>query len=387
MKIQLADRIKNLPPYLFAEIDRLKAEQLKKGVDIIDLGIGDPDHPTPKHIIEALQKGAGDPANHQYPSYSGMPRFRQAASHWMKGRFGVALDPETEVVSLIGSKEGIANFPLAFVNPGDVVLVPSPGYPPYNTGTLFAGGQPYFMPLKRENRFLPDLDAVPADVVKRARVIHINYPNNPTGAVAGKDFFKRVIAFAQRNDVIVCSDAAYCEQYEGEKPVSFLEIEGAREVGIEFHSLSKTYNMTGWRIGFACGNKDIVSGLGKVKTNIDSGIFQAVQWAGVAALEGDQGCVEEMRGIYRNRRRVLVEGLKKIGWDVASAEAAFYVWAANPKGFDSKGIAVKVLEESGIVITPGNGFGAGGEGYVRFALTRDEKRIGEAIERLAKLHL
>jgi LL-diaminopimelate aminotransferase len=387
MDIRLADRIKNLPPYLFAEIDRLKAEQRKKGVDLIDLGIGDPDQPTPRHIVEALQKAASDAANHQYPSYEGMPRFREAAAVWMKRRFGAALDPATEVVALIGSKEGIANFPLAFVNPGDVVLVPSPGYPPYKTGTLFAGGQPYFLPLKRENGFLPDLDAVPADVLKRAKVLHVNYPNNPTGAVAGRDFFRRVVEFARKNGVIVASDAAYCEQYEGEKPTSFLEVDGAREVGIEFHSLSKTYNMTGWRIGFACGNKDVIAGLGKVKTNIDSGIFQAVQWAGVAALEGDQGCVEDMREIYRNRRRVLVEGLKKIGWDVASAAAAFYVWVAVPKNYDSKTLAMKVLEEAGVVITPGVGFGGGGEGYVRFALTRDEKRIAEAVERLAKMKL
>lgn len=387
MEIRLADRIKNLPPYLFAEIDRLKTEQRKKGVDLIDLGIGDPDQPTPKHIVEALQKAAADGANHQYPSYEGMPRFRQAAASWMKSRFGVALNPETEIVSLIGSKEGIANFPLAFVNPGDVVLVPSPGYPPYNTGALFAGGRPYFMPLKRENRFLPDLDAVPADVLRQAKIMHVNYPNNPTGATAGKDFFERVVAFAKKNDIIVASDAAYCEQYEGEKPLSFLEVEGAREVGVEFHSLSKTYNMTGWRIGFVCGNKDVVAGLGKVKTNIDSGVFQAVQWAGVAALEGDQTCVEDMRKIYRNRRHVLVDGLKKIGWDVASAEAAFYVWVAVPKGYDSKRLAMKALEEVGVVITPGVGFGEGGEGYVRFALTRDEKRIEEAVDRLEKLKL
>lgn len=387
MDIRLADRIRNLPPYLFAEIDRLKAEQRKKGVDLIDLGIGDPDQPTPPHIIEALQRAAADPANHQYPSYEGMLRFREAAAAWMKGRFGVSLDPATEVVSLIGSKEGIANFPLAFVNPGDVILVPSPGYPPYNTGALFAGGEPYFMPLKRENRFLPDLDVLPADVLKRAKLMHVNYPNNPTGAVADRAFFEKVIAFAKKNDIIVASDAAYCEQYEGEKPLSFLELDGAREVGIEFHSLSKTYNMTGWRIGFACGNKALVAGLGKVKTNIDSGVFQAVQWAGVAALEGDQACVEKMRGVYKNRRQALVQGLKKIGWDVASASAAFYVWVAVPKGYDSKKLAMKALEEAGVVITPGVGFGAGGEGYVRFALTRDEKRIAEAVDRLAKLKL
>ncbi len=385
MKRILADRIKHLPPYLFAEIDRLKAEQMKKGVDVIDLGVGDPDLPTPKHIIQALQKAAEDATNHQYPSYSGMNRFREAAANWMKKRFGVSLNALTEVVSLIGSKEGIANFPLAFVNPGDVVLIPSPGYPPYKSGTLFAGGVPYDMPLRRENKFLPDLKTIPEDVARKAKVIHINYPNNPTGAIAGPDFYKDVIAFAKKHDIIVCSDAAYCEQYDQVKPVSFLEIEGARDVGIEFHSLSKTYNMTGWRIGFACGNADIIAGLGKVKTNIDSGIFQAVQWAGIAALEGDQGCVEDMRKIYRKRRQLVTQGLKKMGWDVACAEAAFYIWVAVPKGQTSKTFSMKALEEAGVVITPGNGFGDGGEGYVRFALTRDDKRLQEALQRLSKI--
>ncbi|QQR82040.1 MAG: LL-diaminopimelate aminotransferase [Deltaproteobacteria bacterium] len=381
----LAERIKNLPPYLFAEIDRLKAEQIKKGVDVIDLGVGDPDVATPKHIIQALQKAAEDAANHQYPSYTGMNSFREAAATWMKNRFGVSLDPVSEVVSLIGSKEGIANFPLAFVNPGDVVLVPSPGYPPYHSGALFAGGVPYHMHLKRELGFLPDLEAIPADIVARAKVMHVNYPNNPTGAIAGKDFYERVIAFAKKHNIIVCADAAYVEQYDQVKPISFLEVPGARDVGIEFHSLSKTYNMTGWRIGFACGNKDIIAGLGKVKTNIDSGIFQAVQHAGIAALTSDQGCVDEMRQIYRRRRQLLVSGLKKLGWDVASAAAAFYVWVAVPKGSDSKTFAKKVLEEAGIVITPGVGFGEGGEGYVRFALTRDENRLQEALQRLEKI--
>ena len=387
MKIELADRIKHLPPYLFAEIDRLKAEQIKKGVDVIDLGVGDPDLPTPNPVIKALQKAAEASENHRYPSYTGMNRFREAAAGWMKKRFGVLLDSLTEVVSLIGSKEGIANFPLAFVNPGDVVLVPSPGYPPYNSGALFAGGVSYSMPLKRENRFLPDLNAIPADVAKKAKVMHINYPNNPTAAVAGKEFYKKVIDFAKRNNVIVCSDAAYCEQYDKEPPVSFLEVEGAREVGIEFHSLSKTYNMTGWRIGFACGNREVIAGLGKVKTNIDSGIFQAVQWAGVAALEGDQKCVEEMRSVYRRRRNLMMKGLQALGWDVASSAGAFYLWVAIPKGFDSKGFAMKVLNEAGVVITPGNGFGDGGEGYIRFSLTCEDSRLKEALLRLKKIKI
>ncbi len=412
MKIELADRIKNLPPYLFAEIDRLKAEQTQKGVDVIDLGVGDPDLPTPGHIIEALKKTASDAENHRYPSYSGMNRFREAAAHWMKERFGVSLNPLAEVVSLIGSKEGIANFPLAFVNPGDVVLVPSPGYPPYNSGTLFAGGEPYFMPLRRENGFMPDLKAIPEKILRRAKAIHINYPNNPTGALATPNFYREVIAFAKKHNVIVCSDAAYVEQYDQERPSSFLEFEGARDVGIEFHSLSKTYNMTGWRIGFACGNADVIAGLGKVKTNIDSGIFQAVQWAGIAALEGDQKCVEDMRVVYRRRRNLVVGGLKKLGWDVACAASAFYIWVAvsdpsrtgkagcfdssrgaNPdspprtphRDYDSTSFAIKVLEETGIVITPGNGFGEGGEGYVRFSLTAPDARLQEALERLKKI--
>ncbi len=382
MRVTLADRIKDLPPYLFAEIDRLKALQIKKGIDVIDLGVGDPDLPTPPHIIQALQKAAADPANHRYPSYSGMNQFREAASRWVKKRFRVTVDPETEVVSLIGSKEGIANFPLAFVGPGDVVLVPSPGYPPYTSGTLFAGGTPFFLPLKRENRFLPDLDSVPLEVLARTKVLHINYPNNPTSAVADRDFFKSVVSFARRHHLIVASDAAYSELYDRNPSPSFLEIEGAREVAIEFHSLSKTYNMTGWRIGFACGNRELVEGLGKIKTNIDSGIFQAVQWAGIAALEGDQKCVEEMRDVYRRRRHLMVTGLQALGWDVACAEGAFYLWVAVPKGYDSKRFAIKVLEACGIVITPGNGFGAGGEGYVRFALTQEEKRLTQALERL-----
>lgn len=386
MRIELAERIKHLPPYLFAEIDRLKAEQIKKGVDVIDLGVGDPDQPTPKHIIEALQKSAEDPANHQYPSYTGMVSFRESASRYMKRRFGLDLDPIAETVSLIGSKEGISNIPYAFVNPGDVVLIPSPGYPPYTSGTLFAGGTPYFMPLKRENGFLPDLKAIPGDILKRARIIHINYPNNPTAAIAPKSFFESVVAFAKENNLIVCSDAAYIEHHaEGEKPVSFLEIPGARDVAIEFHSLSKTYNMTGWRIGFACGNRDIVAGLGKIKTNVDSGVFQAVQFAGIAALDSDQGCVQSMRDLYAKRRTTLVNGLKSLGYDVASAGATFYVWVAVPKGETSKAFAMKVLEKTGIIITPGNGFGDAGEGYVRFALTKDVVRLEEALQRFKKL--
>ena len=282
-----ADRLRKLPPYLFKEIDRKKTELRAKGIDLIDLGIGDPDLPTPSHIIEAMKQAVGEPVNHRYPSYSGMLEFRAAVAQWYKKRFGVDLDPEKEVLTLIGSKEGIAHLPLAFINPGDVSLVPSPGYPVYNIATLFCGGESYAMPLLRENGFLPDLDAVPADVVRRAKVMFINYPNNPTAAVADRGFFEKVVTFAARNHILVCHDAAYSEvAYDGYRPPSFLQARGAKDVGIEFHSLSKTYNMTGWRLGFAVGNADVIAALGKIKSNIDSGAFNAIQMAGIAALIG-----------------------------------------------------------------------------------------------------
>ncbi|MDY6987663.1 MAG: LL-diaminopimelate aminotransferase [Thermodesulfobacteriota bacterium] len=386
MTIEKSERLKRLPPYLFKEIDRQKEEVRAKGTDIIDLGVGDPDLPTPPHIIEALKVAAADPANHQYPSYSGMDDFNGAAAAWYKGRFDVDLDPGREVVTLIGSKEGIAHLPLAFINPGDVALVASPGYPVYHIGTQFAGGEPYFMDLLKENGFLPDLSAIPADVAKRARVMFINYPNNPTAAVADRAFFESVIAFAEEHDVMVCHDAAYSEMaYDGYRPMSFLEVDGARPVGIEFHSLSKTYNMTGWRIGFAVGNQEVISGLGQVKSNIDSGAFQAIQIAGMAALEGDQRCVEEMRQTYLERRDILVEGLRGVGFSVEKPRATFYIWMEVPKGYTSAGMTSRLLTDAGIVTTPGNGFGAAGEGYVRMALTVTSDRLREAVDRIQSI--
>ena len=278
MRIEKAKRIEQIPPYLFAEIDKKKEEMRKKGMDLIDLGIGDPDLSTPEPIIERIKKAAEDPGNHHYPSYEGMFQFRQAAGNWFERRFHISFDPKTEVLALIGSKEGIAHIPLAFVNPGDYVLVPSPGYPVYRVSTLFAGGTPYFMPLLKENGFLPKLSDIPKEVAERSKLLFINYPNNPTAAIAERPFFEEVVAFARRYGIIVCHDAAYSElAFDGYRPLSFFEIEGAKEVGIEFHSLSKTFNMTGWRVGFAVGNPEIVSGLGRVKTNIDSGVFQAIQ--------------------------------------------------------------------------------------------------------------
>ena len=388
MTIEKSERLKCLPPYLFKEIDRQKEEVRAKGVDIIDLGVGDPDLPTPPHIIEALKVAAADPANHQYPSYSGMDDFNRTAAAWYKGRFDVDLNSSNEVVTLIGSKEGIAHLPLAFINPGDIALVASPGYPVYHIGTQFAGGEPYFMDLLKENGFLPDLSAIPTDVARRAKVMFINYPNNPTAAVADRAFFESVIAFAEEHEVIVCHDAAYSEMaYDDYRPISFLEVDGAKSVGIEFHSLSKTYNMTGWRIGFAVGNHEVLRGLGQVKSNIDSGAFQAIQIAGMAALEGDQGCVEGMRHIYQERRDILVDGLRALGFSVEKPRATFYVWMEVPEGYTSAGMTSRLLTEAGIVTTPGNGFGAAGEGYVRMALTVTAKRLRETVERIQSIGL
>ncbi|WP_297209735.1 MULTISPECIES: LL-diaminopimelate aminotransferase [Thermodesulfovibrio] len=385
MQIQYAERIRTLPPYLFAAIDQMKREALAKGADLIDLSIGDPDIPTPKHIVEAMKKAVENPEHHRYPSYEGMFSYRQAVSRWYKRRFNVELDPEKEVLSLIGSKEGIGHIPLAFIDPGDVVLVPSPGYPVYPVGTKFAGGIPYFMPLREENNFLPDLKAIPEDVCSRAKLMFINYPNNPTSAGATIDFYKEVIYFARKYNIIVCHDAAYSEVYYEERPVSFLEIEGAKEVGIEFHSLSKTYNMTGWRIGYAVGNRDIIAGLGKVKTNLDSGVFQAIQEASIVALDTDDQILKEIRDIYKERRDILYEGLKSKGFDLRKPNATFYLWVKVPRGTNSIEFVGRLLKEAEVLCTPGVGFGEYGEGYIRFALTQPKERIREAVNRIGRL--
>ena len=383
MKFDYSQRLSQLPPYVFIEIDRKKKEAIQQGIDIIDLGVGDPDLPTPQHIRDAMKKAIDEPKYHRYPFGPGLLEFRKAIARWYKVRFGVELDAGNEVHALIGSKEGIGHIHLAFVNPGDVVLCPEPAYPVYKIGTIYAGGTPYFMPLLEENDFLPDLDSIPEEITTKTKMLFINYPNNPTGACANKDFFRRVIEFARKNDIIVVNDAAYSEiYYEGKKPISFLEFPGAKEVGIEFHSLSKTYNMTGWRIGWACGNRSILKGLSMVKENIDSGVFGAVQVASIEALNGPQDCVDEMRRIYERRRNFLSEGLKKTGWRVKRPEATFYIWAKVPEGYSSLQCVENLLEEAGILSTPGNALGPSGEGYVRFSLTVDEKRIEEAVERL-----
>lgn len=387
MIFEKAERLRHLPPYLFAEIDKKKKEVAARGVDIISLGIGDPDLPTPKHIVERLKNAAEDPKNHKYPDYEGLYEFRAAASKFVAQRFGVKFDPATEVVSLIGSKEGIAHIPLAFVNPGDYVLVPDPAYPVYNIGTLFAGGISYIMPLKEENGFLPDLKAIPEDVLKKTKIMHINYPNNPTSATADKTFFEEVVKLALKYKFIVCHDMAYSELFYEDKPISIFNVDGAKEVAIEMHSLSKTYSMTGWRIGFAVGNPSIIEGLGKIKTNVDSGIFQAVQEAGIEALTGSQEKVDEYRQIYKERRDFVVNKLSALGYSFFYPKATFYVWVKTPNNAPSREFCTKLLEEAGVVVTPGVGFGEHGEGYFRIALTVDIKRIEEAFNRISKIKI
>jgi LL-diaminopimelate aminotransferase len=381
-----SERLRALPPYLFAELDRMKQEQVKKGVDIISLGIGDPDLPTPPHIIRALAETAADPANHQYPSYEGMLSFRKAAADWYRSRFAVALDPAKEVLTLIGSKEGIGHLSLAFVNPGDVVLVPDPGYPVYAAGTLFAGGECHCMPLTPARKFLPDLEAIPGGVLRRAKILWLNYPNNPTGAVAPRDFLSHAVEFARKHRLILAHDAPYSEiAYDGYRPESVLALPGACEVAIEYHSVSKTYNMTGWRLGFAVGNPEILAGLGRVKQNLDSGVFQAVQYAGIAALTGSQDCVADNCRIWQERRDVLIAGLQDMGFAVSPPQATFYAWVPVPRGFTSSTFCVELLVKTGVVVTPGNGFGATGEGFVRAAFTVKVERIREALDRIRKL--
>jgi len=377
-----------LPPYLFAQIDQKKREKLAQGVDVIDLGVGDPDLPTPKPIVEAMQRAVEKPEHHRYPSYEGMLSFRQAVADWYKRRFGVELDPQKEVVALIGSKEGIAHFPLAFVNPGDVVLCPDPAYPVYKIGTLFAGGEPYILPLKEENGFLPDFKSVPKDVLKRAKIIWVNYPNNPTSATATESFYKELIEWAKENNIIVASDLAYSEIYFGnEKPMSILQIEGAKEVAIEFHSFSKIFNMTGWRLGMAVGNEKLIGGLGKVKTNVDSGQFQAVQEAGITALNLPEEELQKIRDTYKERRSAMVKALEEVGLKVYPSDATFYLWVKVPEGYTSAEFVSRLLDECGIVCTPGNGFGEYGEGYFRISLTVPTQRLLEAVERIKRLKL
>lgn len=384
--MKFAQRVDKLPPYLFADISRRIAAKRAEGVDVISFGIGDPDLPTPDHLLDALANASRDPANHRYPESEGLPELHDAIARWYHRRFGVDLDPKTEVLPLIGSKEGIGHIAMCFIDPGDVALVPDPGYPVYAVGTLLCGGEPYYLPLTEENEFLPDLDAVPEAATRRAKVLWLNYPNNPTGAIADIEFFERAIAFARKHDLAILHDGPYSEvAFDGYRPVSFMQADGAKEVGIEFHSLSKSYNMTGWRIGMAVGNAAIIDALMRVKSNLDSGIPQAIQRMAIAALDGPQDVIAEHNAIYQRRRDRLVAALTKIGLRLRAPKASLYLWARVPEGTTSVQFATRLLDEVGVVVTPGIGYGPTGEGYVRLSLTISDAQLEEGVRRMESL--
>lgn len=385
MHIEFSTRIKTLPPYLFAELDRRIEMKKKKGEEILNFGVGDPDLPTPQHIVNACCEAAKNPENHRYPSYEGMLSFREAVAQRCKADYGIDLDPEKEIIALIGSKEGIHNFPFAFVNPGDYVICPDPGYPVYKTSSIFACARPYLLPLRKEREFLPNLEEIPEKIAKKAKIIWINYPNNPTAAVATKDFYREIVDLAQDYNIIIASDEAYARIVLEGKPTSLLQTEGAIEMGIVFDSLSKTYNMTGWRVAYAFGNEKIIEGLKKVKTNVDSGVSQIIQVAATVALTSSQDCVRENIKIYQKRRNLMYRGLRRLGLHCKKPKATFYLWVEVPEGYTSMTFASKLLEEGNIVCTPGVGFGKYGEGFVRFALTQNEEKIKIAIEKMEEV--
>ena len=382
--MKLSRRIANLPPYLFVEINKKIAEKKAKGEDIVSFAVGDPDIPTPSHIINRLCKEAKDPDNHRYPETEGLPELRQAIAEWYKKRFGVSLDADKEVLPLIGSKEGIAHISLCFIDYRDVALVPDPSYPVYSVSTMLAGGNPYYLPLIEKNKYLPDLDAIPSYIIKSTKLLWINYPNNPTGAVADLDFFNRVAKFAQHHDLAVCHDGPYSEvAFDGYQPVSFMQVDGAKEIGVEFHSLSKSYNMTGWRIGMVVGNSTMVDALKRVKSNLDSGIPRAIQYAAIEALTGSQDCIKEHNDIYQRRRDIVIEMLERIGLKVDPPKAGLYIWAKVPEGYTSIDFAADLLERVGVVVTPGVGYGRHGEGYIRLSLTIPDAGLVKGLSRLS----
>ena len=380
-----AERLARIGAYLFADLDRKQEELQARGVDVINLGIGDPDLPTPEHIIEALARAARDPRSHRYPPYAGIRDFREAVAEWYRRRFDVRLDPEHEVLALIGSKEGLAHLPWAILNPGEATLVPDPGYPVYRSATVLAEGVPLAVPLPPERGFLPDLAAIPREAARRSRILFLNYPNNPTAATASLPFFQDVVSFAQENHVFVAHDNSYSEiAYDGYRPRSFLQADGAREVGVEFHSLSKTYCMTGWRIGFAVGNAVVIAALGRIKTNIDSGVFRAVQEAGIAALTGPEEPLRQRLEVFQRRRDRVVDTLTALGWNPPRPQATFYIWMQAPDGRTGTEFAAEVLERTGVVLTPGLGYGQQGGRYVRLSLTTPDARLDEALNRLTR---
>lgn len=378
-------RLQRVPSYLFSDLDRKQEALQAQGIDVINLGVGDPDLPPPPHVVEALQEALKDPASHRYPPYAGTREFREAVAQWFHRRFGVHLDPDREVLALIGSKEGLAHLPWALIDPGDVVLVPDPGYPVYKTAVLLADGEPYPVPLDPQSGFLPDLERIPPEIARRAKLFFLNYPNNPTAGVATGEFFADLVKYAQDYGIILVQDNSYSEiAYDGYRPPSLLEIDGAKEVGVEFHSLSKTYCITGWRIGFVVGNAEVVAALGKLKTNLDSGVFRAIQQAGTVALTGPQEAVRERLEVFQRRRDFVVGRLRELGWEVPLPKATFYIWLPTPDGSSSKEFTETVLERTGVVVTPGSGYGERGEGYVRLSITVPDVRLEEAVNRITE---
>ncbi len=382
--MRLARRVEKLPPYLFVEINKKIAEKKARGEEVISFAIGDPDIPTPAHIVKRFCEAANDPANHRYPEQNGIPELRRAIAKWYEKRFNVSLDPDAEVLPLIGSKEGIAHAALCFVNPGDTALVTDPGYPVYPVSVMIASGKPYYMPLTEKNNFLPNLNAIPSFISQKASLLWINYPNNPTGAVAELDFFDKVIEFAKQHDICVCHDAPYTEvAYDGYRPPSFLQANGAKEVGVEFHSLSKSYNMTGWRIGMAVGNPVMIDALKRLKSNWDSGIAQAIQYAAVEALTASQDCIQEHNAIYQKRRDLIVEVLNRIGLKAKPPKASLYIWAKVPEGYTSLDFTTELLDQVSVAVTPGIGYGKNGEGYVRLSMTIPDAALVKGLSRLS----
>jgi LL-diaminopimelate aminotransferase len=382
--MKFSQRMEKLKPYLFVEINKKIAEKKARGEEVISFAIGDPDIPTPPHIIEKLCQAAHDPANHRYPETAGLPELCRTIAGWYQKRFNVSLDPETEVLPLIGSKEGIGHIAFCFLDPGDIALVPDPAYPVYSISTMLAGGKPYYLALKEENNFLPDLNNINREVLNKAKLLWINYPNNPTGAVAEIDFFNKVVEFARLHDIAVCHDGPYSEvAFDSYQPASFIQANGAKEIGVEFQSLSKIYNMTGWRIGMVVGNAKMVDALRRLKSNLDSGIPQAIQHAAIAALTGSQECIAEHNAIYQKRRDLVIEGLTKIGLKVTVPKASFYVWAKVPDGYNSVDFTADLLDQVGVAVTPGIGYGQSGEGYVRLSLTVPDTALEKGLSRLA----
>ncbi len=382
--MKLSQRMDQLAPYLFVEINKKIAEKRARGEEVISFGIGDPDIPTPPNIIERLCEAAHNPVNHRYPETEGLPVLRQSISDWYKKRFDVTLDSNTEVLPLIGSKEGLGHISFCLLDAGDIALVPDPAYPVYAISTKLAGGEPYYMPLTEQNNFLPELKTIPQEILKRSKVLWLDYPNNPTGAVAEIDFFDRAIEFAKQNNLVICHDGPYTEvAYDGYKPISFMQAAGAKEVGVEFHSLSKSYNMTGWRIGMAVGNADLIDALKRIKSNLDSGVPQAIQYAAIEALNGPQDAIEQHNNIYQRRRDLIVDVLNDIGCTAQIPKAGLYIWAKVPQGYTSMEFAADLLDQVGVLVIPGTGYGPSGEGFVRLSLTISDASLVKALTKLS----